>query len=94
MTTKTDTKMESKVTPEMDTWDMACAVLTALRQTHQQAQDEYAQIMETSDGKPFTPGLTGARLMIETLKPALRKLEDDMHMHARSCGLEMPKVEN
>jgi len=76
-----------------DTWDMTCAVLTALHQTHVKAQAEYQAKLEAANGNPFAPGLGGAGHLIETLKPALRRLEADMVSYARSNALAMPKLD-
>ena len=74
-------------------WDMACAVLTALHQTHLKAQAEYQALLDASQGNPFAPGLGGAGHLIETLKPALRTLQADMNDYARSNALTMPKLD-
>lgn len=85
---------ETKTTAPQDTWEMASAILVALHQAHLKAQAEYQERAEAAAGNPFAPGLTGARLMIQTLKPALRVLEADMNTHARSSGLQMPNLKN
>lgn len=83
---------ETKNTAPQDTWEMASAVLVALNQTHLKAQAEYQALVEAAQGNPFAPGVSGAGRLIETLKPALRQLKADMHTHARSNGLAMPKL--
>lgn len=91
MTNKTKAKTATAV--PQGTWEMASAVLVALHQTHLKAQAEYRERVKAAGDNHFAPGLTGARLMIETLKPALRQLEADMRIHARSGSLKMPKLE-
>lgn len=83
----------TETAPEMGTWEMACAVLTALNQTHLKAMSEYVTLVEAADGNPFAPGAGGAGHLIATLKPALRQLEADMRKHARSDALSMPELE-
>jgi hypothetical protein len=94
--TNTITESAPEITPsvpEMDTWDMACAVLTALNQTHLKAMSEYVTLVDAANGNPFGPGVGNAGHLIETLKPALRQLEADMRKHARSDGVTMPVLE-
>lgn len=77
----------------MPTWDMACAVLTALHQTHQKAQEDYIRLLNEAGGNPFAPGTNGAGQLIMSLKPALSRLQTDMNYHARSNALTMPKLD-
>ena len=91
-----DTKTTAKPTTTApdSPWDMACAVLTALHQTHDKAQAEYTERLEAAGGNPFAPGVGGAGHLIGKLKPALKVLEADMHDDARANALAMPKLGN
>ena len=58
--TNTITKTTPEITPsapEMDTWEIACAVLTALNQTHIKAMSEYVTLVEAADSNPSGTGV-------------------------------------
>ena len=86
------TKSKENKTPDMDPWNMACAVLTALHQTEGKARNDYHARSAAAGENPFARGVSEAGALVQVLQESRRFLEHQMYRHARSSGLVIPEL--
>lgn len=93
MTTKT-IEDSGKAASHLDAWTMAQSILVGLRKAIKTAEAERQAVVTAHPGNHLAPGLRKQSDLLEILQATKRGLEAELHSHARSNGLSMPRVED
>ncbi|WP_425091093.1 hypothetical protein [Tropicimonas sp. S265A] len=91
MAKQTREKTVEEADPELSTWDMAVACLTALRQTHAQALSERSEILAESGQNPYAAGVGVKTDIALAVQEAEQELEWTLSRVAKSNNLPLPK---
>ena len=88
-------KQKEKTMPKtkMSAWEMSCAVLVALNETHQKASKELEDKRAQAMGNPFGDGVSSKTHLLETITETLLPYQAKMELYAKANSLELPKLD-